>query len=376
MIILRYLAREIYTATITIALITLLVFLVNQVLRFLSHVVAGKLLPGLLWQLILLQIPYLLIFVLPFAIFLGVVFAYGRLNADRELIILHAHGYSRRKLMGSTLIIATPLLITVILFSSWITPLVAEQKDRKMAEAAASALVDLLQPKRFIEDKSFGRTYYAENIAPNHTISDLFVFERGDADECADSWSVVTAKQAVFEFDESLKEQFLVLEDGRMYAKECSDSGQPQYQISSFAKYYLYMPRPSYYVVLDEESASMRELWQQRHHNIKAAAELNWRIALPIANILLIILAVWLHPIKPKVQRYTHLLPAIIIYAMYMNALFLMRDWIEGGKVSPTLGFWLVHGMLLSVIAIGSICRWLDFAWLTRFLPSKLRGSR
>jgi lipopolysaccharide export system permease protein len=78
-------------------------------------------------------------------------------------------------------------------------------------------------------------------------------------------------------------------------------------------------------------------------------AELQWRIALPVAVIVLMLLALPLGKIKPRQGRYARLFLGVLGYLIYFNLLGVVQLWIEDGKWPPNLGMWPVHGLVLLV---------------------------
>ena len=80
--------------------------------------------------------------------------------------------------------------------------------------------------------------------------------------------------------------------------------------------------------------------------NPAAAAELQWRFALPISVLMLALLAIPLSHVRPRQGRYSHILPAILIYIVYMNLLFIARNWVERNgarSVSLACGGCMAH---------------------------------
>lgn len=95
-------------------------------------------------------------------------------------------------------------------------------------------------------------------------------------------------------------------------------------------------------------NASTKKLWPQRN-NRKAAAELHWRMAMPVSVLVLALLAFPLSRVNPRRGKFTQLLPAILIYIIYGNLLFLGKAWIFKGTINFNLGLWWVHGMMLLI---------------------------
>jgi lipopolysaccharide export system permease protein len=79
-------------------------------------------------------------------------------------------------------------------------------------------------------------------------------------------------------------------------------------------------------------------------------AELQWRFHMPIAALLLVLLAVPLGFVNPRAKRSVNLVLAILIYAVYSNALSITNAWVAQGRLAPSPGFLLAHLALGAVI--------------------------
>ncbi|MCU0822627.1 MAG: LptF/LptG family permease, partial [Spirochaetes bacterium] len=102
---------------------------------------------------------------------------------------------------------------------------------------------------------------------------------------------------------------------------------------------------------LKEDAMETKALW----HNYKdkrSAAELQWRLSIPIMALVLALLAVPLSRIKSRQNRYVQLVPSILLFIVYGNFLYLGRDWIRTGTVSIYLGIWWVHILMLFLAVI------------------------
>lgn len=87
---------------------------------------------------------------------------------------------------------------------------------------------------------------------------------------------------------------------------------------------------------------------------LEHVAEFQWRLGVPIATIILSILAVPLSRTQPREGRYGRLAIGLLVFIIYLNMLSAAKAWIEQGKVSPILGTWWVHGAALA-LALGLI---------------------
>src|SRR4029077_18000856 len=88
----RLLTREIFGSLLAVTFVLLLIFLSNQLVRYLSYAASGKLAANVLMQLLGFEVPYLLALLLPLGLYLGIILAYGRFYADNEMSVMQSGG--------------------------------------------------------------------------------------------------------------------------------------------------------------------------------------------------------------------------------------------------------------------------------------------
>ncbi|MFZ2315128.1 MAG: LPS export ABC transporter permease LptF [Gammaproteobacteria bacterium] len=359
MIITRYLSKEVMNALIAITLILLLAFLSQQVVRYLNYVAIGKIPTGILLQLVSFEIPYLLAFLLPLGLYLGILLAYGRLYSDNEMAILQMSGFGRRRLMRLTVMIGAVVSLIVLLLMTWVNPLISAKRQVMMASDEATLhLVETLIPGRFQTSPDGRHVMYVEKLSRNHERAEnVFMAQElkqaaattEDGGPVQPAWMLVSAKEGYQEKDPASSDQFFVTRDGYRYE---GTPGQNDYKIVQFKKYAVRIlqgdPRVTHQEV---ETLSTLKLWQE-YAKPKEAAEFQWRFSVAFSAILLALLAVPLSRVRPRQGRFLALLPAILIYIFYINLLFVARHWVEQGDISIAVGMWWVHGLMLAVVGL------------------------
>ena len=78
-------------------------------------------------------------------------------------------------------------------------------------------------------------------------------------------------------------------------------------------------------------------------------AELNWRIATPLAVLLLALMSVPLARSEPRQPRYGLLLLALGLYVTYMAMLLVGRGYLALGKLPSWTGLWWPHVPMLVI---------------------------
>ncbi|MDX1481658.1 MAG: LptF/LptG family permease, partial [Woeseiaceae bacterium] len=93
------------------------------------------------------------------------------------------------------------------------------------------------------------------------------------------------------------------------------------------------------------------------------AAELQWRVSIPLATFILGLLAFPLSRSQPRQGRYGRIAIGLLVFIIYFNLLSAGRAWIENGTVTPEVGIWWVHGVML-LLALFLLAR--QNGWLRR----------
>jgi lipopolysaccharide export system permease protein len=347
MIISRYLIKEVLTTLLAVTFVLMLIFLSNQLVRYLSYAASGKIAANILWQLLGFEIPALLGLLLPLGMYLGIILAYGKLYADSELRVLHACGFGMSSLIKKTSILAFFMVLIISLLMLVINPLIAQQKARVLQRSASgNAIVDTLIPGRFQVSSDGLRVVYVEKMSRNRRqANNIFIAIQGKSvvGEENDPWEVLSATKGFQITDHASEQQFFVATDGYRYTGR---PGMNNYKIMQFKKYAVRTPAPITVTAHEEQEAVPTLTLLTTHNNPEYTAEFQWRLAIPISALLLALLAVPLSQVKPREGRY--------------SMLFVARNLLEQ-KIFPLwLGMWWVHitFLIFIMVLLGRQCRW------------------
>lgn len=358
MIISRYLIKEVVNTLLAVTLVLLLIFLSQQLVRYLSYAASGKIAVNLLFQLLGFEIPFLLAVLLPLGLYLGIILTYGRLYADNELRVLHACGYSRRRLVVLTGGLAIIVALVVLGLTTWANPHIAAAKQKSLQRSSGiDSILDVLMPGRFQVSEDGRRVVYVEKISRDHREADnLFIADQGKntSDQNVYPWTVLSAEHGYQMQDKATHDHFVVATNGYRYA---GVPGQNDYKITQFKKYAVRTPDVSANSQRQIDEAIPTSKLFRTYHEPNHAAELQWRLSMPLSAFLLALLAVPLSQVRPRQGRFMMLLPAVLIYIVYINLLFAGRNLIELSKVPVVVGLWWVH-LLVLVFAVVLFSEW------------------
>lgn len=351
MIIFRYLNREIGFTLAATTSILLFIFLSNQFVRLLGQAATGKFAQSLLLKLMAIEIPHLLIILLPLGLFLSIILAYGRFYVDNEITVLSACGFSQKQLVNATL--PTVLLITfsISILTLWAVPKLLIQRNHLLAQSGTAVELQATLPGRFQEVEGGKRVFYVEKIsADKQRMQNIFMAQlpkNTHSNSTIPPWIIVTANSAYQMLDNATGDRFFVTVDGHRYE---GLPGTKNFRIVHYKEYGIRIESHASIIDNPEETLPTLALLQKGKNKNAAIAELQWRFSLPLSTLLLGLIAIPLSRVKPRHGRYTQLLPAILIYTLYINLLLVNRHWIELGLIHPLLGIMLSHGVMLFVL--------------------------
>lgn len=361
MIVFRYLTRELFSSLCLITGLLFLILMSNEFVHYLRQIAGGKIAVTLLWQLVLLEAPRFLTVLLPFGLFLAILFTYGRLYADYEMTTLQACGFSLGQLTQCTLPLVFGVSLFVASLNLWINPQLMIYRNQLLAQTGLAIQLETVQPGSFQQSHTGRQIIYVENMSADHkTAQHLFIAQQDSTSQSTPQkkldafsptpWKITTAESGYQTFDPKTQQLFFVAVNGRQYQ---GTPGQNTYTITQFKHYGMAIHMKLGTIQNPQDALSSWALWKAAPPNKPSyLAEFHWRLAAPIATILLALLAIPLSRVNPRQGKYLYLLPAIIIYIFYLNLLLFGRSWIENEVISYRLGLWWAHALLGGIVLI------------------------
>ncbi|MEW6995163.1 LPS export ABC transporter permease LptF [Colwelliaceae bacterium MEBiC 14330] len=353
MIIFRYLLKEVAKTQLAVFFVLMTIFISQKFVRVLGDASEGSIPGQLVMTFIALKVPDLASFILPLSLFLGVLLAYGRIYADNEMTVLHACGVSEWYVVRVTLVLALVTALITGFFTLYLAPMASEYQYQVKEELAADSGLSALVSGRFQQTGNQDAVVFIhDKDRDTNSLNKVFVAqipkELNSSASIINS-SLVYAKHGQV-FEDELGSQKLVLGDGIRYNRDI-DSGE--FQSVAFDKYYIQ--------IKDQEvehqnrklnALSTLELYNNTQPELEAAyrATIQWRIAFPLACIILIFIAVPLSVVNPRQGKFAKMLPALMLFLGYLLLLTSMRSAIEKNAIPSVIGLWPVH---ISALFIG-----------------------
>ena len=358
MIAFRYLFWETLKTQLAVLFVLLLIFVSQNFIEVLAGAASGTIPAGLVGKLLLLNMPDMATLMLPISLFLGILFAHGKLYADSEMTVMRAVGIGPGKIMGMTMVLALLWTAAALANSLWLTPWSKAQVYQTKEEVKADPGFGLLREARFMSLDGGRVVAYIEqlnNEGENNTLNRLFVVQRGQTQQAP---SIVVADGG--RFQERDGGQWLTLDQGRRYS---GVPGTRAFDVAEFDEYSAFI-RPSEIGEVERREAAVDTKMLAQSADLLDRAELQWRLSLPLSMLVLVLVVVPLSVINPRQGRYAKLLPGILLYLAYFLLQSAARSAVEAGSLPIYPGLYTVPLVFLLLVAVPLNLR--ETAWWSR----------
>lgn len=346
MIIFRYLLKEVAKTQVAVFIVLMTIFISNKFVRVLDDASEGSI-PGQMVMIFIgLKIPDLAGMILPLSFFLGILLAYGRIYADNEMSILHACGVSEWYVVRVTLILGLITALVTGAFTLYLSPMAAEYEYQVKEQLAADSGLSSLIAGRFqATGNKKAVVFIHDKDREDNSFEKVFVAQLPDGKEkrknIINSSLVYAAKGKVIE--ESSGSQRLILTDGTRYQ---NDDKNKEFRQVAFDKYYIQIQDQK----VEHKRRKLKAVKTSQLFDEKSAefiAEIHWRIAFPLACILLTFVAVPLSVVNPRQGKFAKMLPALLLFLGYFLLLTAVKRGVESETIPSNIGLWPVHFMAL-----------------------------
>ena len=336
--------KDIVVALLAITLVLTVIYVGNRFILFLTSAAVVGVKARVIFTLLALKGTGAMVVVLPMALYLAILFVFGRLYRDSEMTALTACGVSMGRIVRTVLLFALAFAGVVAFISLYLKPWAEEQSYKILDKLQASAEIRGIASGRFTEASHGSGVFYVEHVTPDRkNMTNVFVRYRHNGRPV-----VLTAKRAYQKVDPVTGDRYMVLIDGHRYE---GDPGQPGFKIVQFQQHsILAQPRPVVASTRESWALPTASLWSA--HNKVAIGELQWRLSMPLSALILAMLGVVLSRSSPRQGRFGKLFYAILVYIIYSNLLAVAQTWLRAGVIPPWLGLWWVHGLFLFVLLV------------------------
>lgn len=353
MIIFRYLAKEVFLTLTALTGILMLIFLSNQFVQYLNRAASGNIPGVIIMKLMMLEMPNLMGLLLPLGFYIAILLAYGRLYAENEMTVLRASGYGPRQLLTHSFMMASVVALVVAVVMIWASPYIAIERAKLLRSTGIQTLIQTIMPGRFHAINGGQQVFYVQSMSRDHTKAEQVFLAKKSFVDSKLQWDILWANDAFSQRDPKTNEEYIVLQKGQEYR---GVPGNANYQIAAFSEYKARLPHPIIRLNEDIRTAKTSTLWPLNNTNHAKAAELQWRLSIPLMVLTLTLVAVPLSRVNARAGKFAKLLPAVIIYILYANFMFLARDALVSDKIPLWVGMWWLH-LLVALLGLFLIWR-------------------
>jgi lipopolysaccharide export system permease protein len=341
----RYFSKELAQTFAGVSIVLLLVIVGQSFVSLLAKVMKGKLPADVVISMLGLGILKSAILLIPFALLLTIMLSLGRLYRDSEIYAIKASGIGSRSLLRYASLLFIPLIIFLLYLSVFSAPWVEQQIEIIKQKAGGFTDIYSLTPGQFIESNQGNWVVFVgHSDRESGEVKNIFIYDRRDGNV-----AIETAQHAEQKNLAELGGESLILKKGQRYEGTPGEGG---FTLLSFNQHAVRIPE--FDLNVDNQNPEFKSTGELlKSGQLVDIAEFQWRISVPIAAILLALLAFPLSVTNPRQGRFAGLAIAIVIYLIYSNLLILAETWVADGKLPVIPGIFAVHvAMLILVVAL------------------------
>ncbi|WP_029363980.1 LPS export ABC transporter permease LptF [Herbaspirillum lusitanum] len=271
--------------------------------------------------------------------FISVLLVVTRSYQDSEMVVWFASGLSLTRWIRPVLRFGWPIILLTAVLSFVATPWANQQSAQFRERFEKREDIARVSPGKFQESATANRIFFVEGISGDaNKVKNVFVNTFRDGKN-----SIVVAKEGEMEVDKD-GEKFVVMNKGRRYDGMPT---QPDFQMVEFERYGLLVGGQS------QAAARALQTWDLLAQDTQfTRGELLWRMALPLMASTLMLLAIPLSFVNPRVGRSMGLLVALLLFVVYSNTVSVMQSSVIQNRTSFLLAWWPVH-LVVALLVIG-----------------------
>ncbi|GAB4181700.1 MAG: LPS export ABC transporter permease LptF [Wenzhouxiangellaceae bacterium] len=349
LIIVAYLVRRWLSSMVVISAMLTVILLLLAMAETAGDIAAGQIPPGLFWWQLLSSLPETMNIVVPLAAMSGLILSFGQAALDRELVIMRTSTLPFQRLFAAVAVTTVLLGGLMLLITGYLQPLSQRWQLQLKDEAARSAQLWGMQPGRFVRIPGLdGVAYVAAMDDAGVVMDEVFIVARKDRRD-----DVLTARQGHYRLGPQGQR---LIELSRGQRVEIPDDDLAVRSVN-FGAGILEIPQQARHSSSATLAAmTLDQLWSAGSRD--ARVEWHWRLASPVALVLLswlgLACALW----GQGQGRGWRVMAGIMLYVAYLQMLNLGRARTTQGMWEVGQIYW-VHGcfVVLAVIALMMVAR-------------------
>jgi len=289
--------------------------------------------------------------IITLSLFLSIIITISQLYKNSEAVIMNSIGLGDKSFMNLIKPIVFIIFIIIFYLTIFAVPWAKQQKSFAEDETVNASEFSFITEGKFESFKNGEIVFYASeskvnDIVDEQNMEEIFIYALNN-----ESPVIVLAAEAKKYTDANNDSIYLRLKNGTRYEGLPSDGN---INILNFEKYDLEIVSGD----IQKSISSFSEIEEKntidllREGGPKANAEIQWRVSQPISLLILSIFGVFLGKTSPRTGKGINLIIGIVIFMLYNNALLVAKSAIENDQLSPLIGMWSIHLLLLLILLI------------------------
>jgi lipopolysaccharide export system permease protein len=335
----RSLVRELTATAIALFVVLLGILFTNLALRLLARAAGGTIAAEGIVALLGFNALFYFNILLSVALFVTVLLTLSRWYRDSEMIVWFTSGQGLVSWLKPILMFATPFLAAIVVLSLWLSPWAEQRRLEYERQLESRNEVALLAPGLFREFKSARLVVFIESVNSfDNTIRNVFLHSIDNGKD------VTTVARSGFLEEAPNGDRFIVLKEGRRYE---GVPGTAEFRSVEFERLGRRIePAEARSLPLSLKALPTEALIAT--NGSVERAELFWRISVPISALVLVLLAIPLSYVNPRMGRSFNLIAGAFLYMVYYNCLNLVQSVIAQGKLSMVEGLVIIHSIAIA----------------------------
>ena len=353
----RSLIREFSLIAMAVVGVLLAIILTRLLILMLGKAALGDVLPEAVIGLIAFGILTYLPVLLGIAVFIAVLLALTRSYRDSEMTVWFTSGLSIASWVKPVMQFALPIAVICGVLSLWLSPWAIAQSSEYTRLLESRDEVSSVTPGVFRESRNSDRVFFVDKLSErDDVVNNIFVQSTQN-----NRLGVIVAQKGFIETAAN-GDRFVVLLNGRRYE---GTPGTLDYRTMDFQRYAIRIePKEAVRRAPPTKGMTLMELVESGKPD--QMAELHWRVALPLAVIIMGLFAIPLAFVNPRSGRSWNLILAVLVYVLYNNLLSIFQVWTAHERIPTWLGLWPVHFGMVLLIVIMFYRRLYGFRWIAR----------
>jgi lipopolysaccharide export system permease protein len=354
MILQKYIAKNIILHFLVILCILTVVFLMITYFYFVKEAAAAKLNYHDITRILITEIPVLLQPILPLSLFLAILLVLRKMHATNEIIAMNTVGMSEYNLFMSVIIICILLVSLSCYVQLYISPHTNRMRNYLLEKSLTNVTFDKIFQKQFNELTPENMIYLEEKIN-KFKVNGIFYSHTTPKSNSQFACDIITAQSMEEKIlpDDS---KFIIFRNGTHYLLDRNTS---EATIIQFEKFGIRIATNQHYRIADWPGCmETTTLYTLSKRNNYAAAELQWRMSIPISiiNLTFFAFAYNKRRISGRSRKLMTMIYPLLIYLIYVNLLLLSIGLIKNEVLDKKIGLWWIHTIMFFYCLIG--VRW------------------